>query len=640
MNYKNKIILIVGFSTMLVFSISSLFIGQKLTHSVKKVSTDLAISKAGQSFLTVKNKLEDNLNRAETLSNTIEELLNQIKFNDKFLSEVLSANLIDNDELASRWCVISNSNEYNGGIAYKSDSIIRFNKPTGRLMSIWDNFQKKNTSIIIPQKDNFSVISFISPIIKDNELKGIAGIDIDLYKFQKKFYDDTNIGRAYVSVLSSSNQYISHPDESRIGTKTKSKIDIENIPKVLITGEEINQDYVSEFLKIKVFRIYKGLKLDKNNEWVVAISVPYYNINETVSEIRSLVIKIGVILTSILVIFLYFAQHKWQKEFIARQNAENKHKNAIIRLSSIMENSNQVMIFSVDKHYNYVSYNSMHKNDLERNENHTITLKSNYLACYDGDFRIRLKKYLSRAFKGENLLFEYYRNGKYYQQVFNSIVNQQGTIEEVSSFRFDISETVELREKAKIEKEEKTKAQLKNLKNQINPHFLFNSLNSLYALIEGDKILAKKFIVKLSKMYRYLLDSREGATVELRNELEFVKNYEFLQKIRFQDNLIIDYNISNNIIGKKIPIASLQSLIENAIKHNIITQDKVLEIKVYSESGKIFIENNYQPRTDMIASSGTGLKNIQDIYKALSIEGFEIYNDKNIYRVCLPIIQK
>ncbi|MBS1548953.1 MAG: histidine kinase [Bacteroidetes bacterium] len=157
--------------------------------------------------------------------------------------------------------------------------------------------------------------------------------------------------------------------------------------------------------------------------------------------------------------------------------------------------------------------------------------------------------------------------------------------------------------------------QLQQLKNQINPHFLFNSLNSLYMLIGIDATNAQKFTMDLSKIYRYLIVPPKENWVFIKEELAFIQHYMDLQKSRFEEeihfNLIIN---TNEINDKKIPYLSLQIAIENAIKHNVATIDLPLFIEIIDSTSGLIISNTYQPKTKNTDGTGFGLEYLQKIY--------------------------
>ncbi len=180
---------------------------------------------------------------------------------------------------------------------------------------------------------------------------------------------------------------------------------------------------------------------------------------------------------------------------------------------------------------------------------------------------------------------------------------------------------------------------MQQLRNQINPHFLYNSLNSLSALITSKPVLAKEFVLNLSKIYRYVLEKKNVGLVPVCDEIEFIRHYCFLQKIRFQEqlNVTIDEGLSRE--EQKIPVMSLQMLIENAIKHNEITHEHPLEIHIYSENTDIIVENNYNPRADVTEQSfGVGFENIRKIYAYCSDKQF-YYTVKDRHFICiLPLI--
>lgn len=180
---------------------------------------------------------------------------------------------------------------------------------------------------------------------------------------------------------------------------------------------------------------------------------------------------------------------------------------------------------------------------------------------------------------------------------------------------------------------------IQQLKNQINPHFLFNSLNSLSALIGTNPQLAKVFVLNLSRIYRYVLEKRNESMGTVREEIKVIEHYYFLQKIRFQEQLILE--VDNDLLQEQrtIPLMSLQMLIENAIKHNEITRQNPLHIHIYLKDDAIIIENTYHPRSDATGDSlGVGFENIRKIYAYCSDKQFS-YTIENGKFVCrLPLI--
>jgi len=181
--------------------------------------------------------------------------------------------------------------------------------------------------------------------------------------------------------------------------------------------------------------------------------------------------------------------------------------------------------------------------------------------------------------------------------------------------------------------------ELKVLSGQVNPHFLFNSLNSLMSLIPEDADLAVQFTQKLSEVYRYVLQSRNKDLTSLENELEFSYNYIFLMKIRFGDNLMINENIKKETYRYKLPVLSVQMLIENATKHNIISSTKPLEISIVTENSLLTIRNNKNPKFDELNKSGTGLENIRKRYSFYSERNIEIEDTENYFSVKMPLLE-
>jgi sensor histidine kinase YesM len=190
-------------------------------------------------------------------------------------------------------------------------------------------------------------------------------------------------------------------------------------------------------------------------------------------------------------------------------------------------------------------------------------------------------------------------------------------------------------------KRETITSQYETLKNQVNPHFLFNSLNTLTALVHPDPDLAVKFIKQLSDVYRYVLDSRDKEVVPLAEELKFVEAYLFLQRIRHGENLRvqIDLPAADHLL---IAPLSLQMLLENAIKHNTILEEEPLHIRLhFDEQGEyIVVRNTLQERLGQpaAASTGMGLANIQARYRFLSDQGVEVLKTPAEFVVKLPVL--
>jgi len=174
------------------------------------------------------------------------------------------------------------------------------------------------------------------------------------------------------------------------------------------------------------------------------------------------------------------------------------------------------------------------------------------------------------------------------------------------------------------------------LKNQVNPHFLFNSLNVLSALIYKDVDKADDFIGKLSNIYRYVLDVQEEEVVSVEREITFAKDFLFLQSIRFGNNLKYDINVSSD---KMIIPMGLQILIENALKHNVISEEHQLEIKISNDAKYIIVSNNVMPKESSEPSHELGIENIKGRYKFLTDLEVKINNADGKFEVSLPLLE-
>lgn len=188
---------------------------------------------------------------------------------------------------------------------------------------------------------------------------------------------------------------------------------------------------------------------------------------------------------------------------------------------------------------------------------------------------------------------------------------------------------------ARLERE-KAAYQFEALKQQINPHFLFNSLNALASLAYQDAEKTNLFAKKLSSVYRYLLLTADRPTVTLREELAFLRSYLYLEDIRFGSAMRVTIDIADELLPTMIVPASLQLLVENALKHNIATEDKPLLIRIYADGDRLTVENTLQPRSE-VATNKKGLKNLSRQYEALG-SAIKIVKTHTTFAVTLSVI--
>lgn len=178
------------------------------------------------------------------------------------------------------------------------------------------------------------------------------------------------------------------------------------------------------------------------------------------------------------------------------------------------------------------------------------------------------------------------------------------------------------------------------LKNQLDPHFLFNSLNVLTSLIEENPDSAQKFTTGLSKVYRYVLEQKSKELVTVDEELNFARTYMSLLKMRFEDSIIFEIpDKASNPESKVVPL-SLQLLLENAVKHNMVTSNKPLHIKIYEDGNYLVVMNNLQPKQIVKKSSGVGLENIKQRYKLLTERNVYINQRDKDFAVAIPMLTK
>lgn len=182
-------------------------------------------------------------------------------------------------------------------------------------------------------------------------------------------------------------------------------------------------------------------------------------------------------------------------------------------------------------------------------------------------------------------------------------------------------------------------AQFAALRNQINPHFLFNCFNVLSSLVYRDADTSAKFIGQLSTVYRYLLQNQEKNVVRLSDEVNFIEAYLYLLKIRFQENIAVEINIDAATKNFYVAPGVLQMLIENAIKHNVVASKKPLRIKIYTNNREIAVTNNLQEKEVKEQSTQVGLNNIHRRYRFLTDREISIEKTDNSFTVKIPLLQ-
>ena len=195
-----------------------------------------------------------------------------------------------------------------------------------------------------------------------------------------------------------------------------------------------------------------------------------------------------------------------------------------------------------------------------------------------------------------------------------------------------------LSEKALVEQMSMQHA-FENLKGQVNPHFLFNCFNCLSSLIEEDRQEAEQFLDELSKVYRYLLRSNEDGVSTVEKEIRFIQSYFQLLKTRYGDGLQLSLDIDRRYYLYQLPSLSLQLLVENAVKHNIVSRQKPLILEIFTTEGnKLVVNNNLQRKPQAVRSTHIGLRNIEAKYQLMRQDGFQVVEGENNFMVVLPLV--
>ncbi len=188
-------------------------------------------------------------------------------------------------------------------------------------------------------------------------------------------------------------------------------------------------------------------------------------------------------------------------------------------------------------------------------------------------------------------------------------------------------------------REELSEIKFELLKSQINPHFMFNSLNVLSGLVSHDAKKAEQFIDEFSLIYRYVLETIERPVSTLEKELDFTRSYMYLQQIRYGDNLTYSVDIPSSLLAFLLPPLSLQVVLENAIKHNVVDDTTPLHIDIYHENQYLVISNDIRPKVYKARSTGLGIKNLKKRYAMISDQkpSFDIVDNNYVAR--LPLLK-
>jgi sensor histidine kinase YesM len=197
----------------------------------------------------------------------------------------------------------------------------------------------------------------------------------------------------------------------------------------------------------------------------------------------------------------------------------------------------------------------------------------------------------------------------------------------------------EMVDEAEQLKKENLQSQLEGLKGQVNPHFLFNSLNSLSSLISEDPEKAETFLDEMSKVYRYLLRTNEDGLTTLEAEMQFIHSYFHMLKTRYTDGLELETQINDQYLEYQLPPLTLQMLVENAVKHNMILKNSPLKILIMTtNSGKLVVSNNLQRKDRKVTSNKVGLSNIVNKYRLMKQDEIAVRDDGKEFAVVVPLI--
>lgn len=267
-----------------------------------------------------------------------------------------------------------------------------------------------------------------------------------------------------------------------------------------------------------------------------------------------------------------------------------------------------------------------------------------YTGIAGGEYTFRVKASAGREeWNGPETILQIHIDTIFYRTVwFRSIIVVLLLAGLYAIYRYRIRQKEKmlyLQSKTQLLEKEKALAMYESLKQQLNPHFLFNSLSSLSGLIEADQQMAGNFLEQMSGIYRYILKNRDSELVTLKEELDFMQAYINLQKTRFGNGLQLNINISPTVMKDKIAPVTLQNLLENAIKHNIVDTDSPLLVEINAHNGYLQVKNNLQKKKMIETSNKQGIASLKNLYKYLSKKPVLIEETNHYFSISIPLIE-
>jgi two-component system LytT family sensor kinase len=529
--YSSRYFIVIGIFIFICFTVIGLFMSVKFTKRTEQISIDMAT----KVYQLKSNVMRNEFNGFVKGLNESGIIANQVSSRNEFLrlEKVTTALLLSHPQINSGWYAIVSKGDtlYKAvkkkGNNFSSPAVLKYQKD-------WILSQAKlpvitaKTDTLVDVADTLHWMVASKYKLADSSVL-MLGLDINLKQLQHYLWSVDTTGRAYAFIADASGYYVTNQEENLIGTKMPGTVKPSQRATLLADSVSSYEMVTSPYLQLPVVRYYTPFSV-ASMKWTMVVDTPLLTVDEDVKAIEKYVMVMFITTALIILLLIAWAQAKWQKEFMLRQQAEMKRQE-----------------LSIEK------------------------------------------------------------------QALNLIAERQ--------------------------QKENALLQLNTLKEKVNPHFLFNSLSSLNALIVKNPDLAKSFVVKLSRVYRYVLESYPNGLATVAEELSFVNEYFFLLKIRFGDALaLMELHVSDAHLQERIPFMSLQTLIENAVKHNMLSKTRPLRIKIESEGDYIVVTNNLQLRTDVKDSGKQGLNYLKSTYAYFGSNLLRYGVEEDSYKCYLPVL--
>ncbi len=481
-------IALVGILILVAFTATFLLINNRSIDATRKIAIELASNMTARHGEEIKYIFDQALINTNAINQSILQIKNHEHNSREFILGLLKSNLESNESFLGAWTVFEKN-------AFDNDQDFQ-NAPgadyTGRFEPYWhrlndtitldlcynpDNYdyynRPKNTlssHLLEPityevENERVTMVTISTPIIIDEEFKGVVGVDYNLQMLQERIGKLRFNENGYASLVSDDGYMVAHPDSVNVGRFFSF---FRNNPKIyssLLLGESYYDQIYDESLGEEIYRFISPVYLRLNkNPWLLVLNIPVSSLNKDFVQIRNSVLLIGIISIFLIIGLMLFSVSKWNKEAEEKRSAQAQLSDSYAQLLAYMEGPDYINIYSLDRNYNYISFNSFHKKEMKEIMNAKADVGKSILEIWPDSMAKSMRSHYDRALAGEHFMVTSEFDGKYYQQIFNPIYNKQNKVIGLNSNFINITDRVNVqkelekyREHLEVLVEERTK---------------------------------------------------------------------------------------------------------------------------------------------------------------------------------------